>query len=384
MINKQKIFSPNWKSPPGDTIEDLRRERDWNHLQLAQRLGVSKSTLNQLIKGELIVNSEIAFGLAAVFGTSEQFWLRREAEYRQQSARLDAESHYQNWHDWLKIFPIKELKKAHILPNQRLNDGTKSKFVEDLLKFFSVATPQQWETTYLKLQANFRRAQTSDTNIGAITAWLRLGEIEVEEVHGKAYYDDLVNVQFNPQKFRTAITEIRKLTVCPPEEFQPKMQEFCSNAGVILIFIPAIPKAKVSGVARWVTKQSPMIQMSLFGKSNDKFWFTFFHEAAHILLHAKEKNSIFLDDNFDVDSATPLEAEANEFAENILIPPEHLENISRYKSEQYIINFANEIGIHPGIVVGRLQKEKIISYRSHLNKLKESYEIAEQGRKALF
>ncbi len=380
MIEDQDNFSPDWQSPPGDTIADLMRERGWTSAQLAARLDLSVKNLNLLIDGEMTITNDLAFKLATVLGSSALFWLRREAAYRQQSAQLNSHHRYQQWHDWLTKFPLQELKKAGILSDRRLSDRTKTQFVEELLSFFSIASPQQWDTLYRRLQGNFRRVHNTDTNVGAITAWLRLGEIAVEEMYGEAYYDERVNIEYSSEKFKTAIAEIRKLTTCKPEDFQKQMQVLCSNAGVILIFIPAIPKAKVSGVARWITRKNPMIQMSLFGKSNDKFWFTFFHEAAHILLHADEKDSIFLDDNLEVDSENPRENEANEFAENILIPAESpdFESIKQYPSEEIIRDFAYDIGIHPGIVVGRLQKENVISYRSSLNQLKVQFAFSSE------
>ena len=373
MIEKQEEFNPDWASPPGDTIADTINERGWTQVQLANRLGISKKHLNRLIQGKVALTDEMAFRLATVLGSTEQFWLRREAQYRQQLARLTAEGRYRTWHHWLEQFPLVELKRARILPNKRTTDSTKTEFVEELLRFFSIATPEQWNNNYVQMNVRFRRAQDCDFSIGAVTAWLRQGEIELEHIQKIEGYD----LQYSSKKFKAAIHKIRELTVCEPEEFQQRMQTYCMNAGVNLIFVPSIPKAKISGAARWINSQSPLIQLSLFGKFNDKFWFSFFHEAAHILLHAEEKEKIYLDDKFDTNSLNTFETEANEFAENLLIPTKYKAKLDTLKSELSIKKFASEIGIHPGIVVGRLQKEKIIQF-SQLNKLKVRYEFVEE------
>ena len=374
MIEKQEEFCPNWASPPGDTIADLIQERSWTQVQLAKRLGISKKHVNRLINGKVALTDDMAFRLATVLGSTEQFWLRREAQYRQQSARLIAKDRYRDWHDWLEEFPLDELKQAGILPKQRLSSASKTAFVEKLLMFFSIATPEQWKSNYVQKLAEIRRTQDFDSSIGALTAWLRQGEIQVESFKRDSNYDPQ-NVRYSSRKFKTAIHEIRKFTVCKPEEFQQKMQAHCLNAGVFLIIVPAIPKANISGAVRSTNRKCPSIQLSLSGQSNDRFWFSFFHEAAHVLLHAKEKEKIFLDDDNYSDSRNPLEVEANEFADKLLIPLRHRIELDELKTKHDTINFALKIGIHPGIVVGKLQKEGIIP-DSHLNELKEQYKIS--------
>ena len=90
----------------------------------------------------------------------------------------------------------------------------------------------------------------------------------------------------------------------------------------------------------------------MFGKPNDKFWFSFFREAAHVLLHLTEKEEILLDDKFHSDSQNQLETEASEIDEDILIPLEFSANFDDLETKFDVVNFACEIGVYPGIVVG--------------------------------
>lgn len=96
MIENQEEFNPDWASPPGDSIADVINERGWTQDQAANQLGVSKKQLNRLIRAEVELNNEMAIRLAKVLGSTEQFWLRREAQYRQQLARLSAEDRYRD------------------------------------------------------------------------------------------------------------------------------------------------------------------------------------------------------------------------------------------------------------------------------------------------
>lgn len=90
MIENREKFDPDWASPPGDTIVDTINERGWTQVQVANQLGISRKHLNRLIRGEVALTDEMAIRLANVIGSTEQFWLRREARYRQQLARLSA------------------------------------------------------------------------------------------------------------------------------------------------------------------------------------------------------------------------------------------------------------------------------------------------------
>jgi HTH-type transcriptional regulator/antitoxin HigA len=173
---------------------------------------------------------------------------------------------------------------------------------------------------------------------------------------------------------------IRGLTCEAPEVFERQLREQLHAAGVLLVLVPAIPRTRVSGVARWLGPSRPLIQLSLYGKTNDKFWFTFFHEAAHVLLHAKsaeDKKSVFLDDSNASHSQDPKEQEANQWAGDWLIPRQHAQALPNLRSKESVIDFARHIGVHPGIVVGRLQHDGHIE-PSWMNQLKQSFRFTAQ------
>jgi HTH-type transcriptional regulator/antitoxin HigA len=202
--------------------------------------------------------------------------------------------------------------------------------------------------------------------IGAISAWLRLGEQQAEKRDGPKY---------DKVRFERVLGTIRNLTIESPEIFEPQMRNLLFEVGVTLVLVPAIPRAHVGGVARWLGSNRPLIQLSLYGKTNDKFWFTFFHEAAHILLHAnnkEEKKSVFLDDPTASHSSDVQEREANQWAGDWLIPPHHTAALRGLRTKAAVVQFARGIGIHPGIVVGRLQHDGLID-RSWMNDLKQSF-----------
>lgn len=89
MIKTTRPFTPDWVSPPGDTIDDILEERGWTQVDFAQRLGYSIEFISQLIKGKAPINEDTAMKLEKVLGSTAAFWLRREAQYRTALARKE-------------------------------------------------------------------------------------------------------------------------------------------------------------------------------------------------------------------------------------------------------------------------------------------------------
>jgi HTH-type transcriptional regulator / antitoxin HigA len=351
MTDTPEGFSPDWVSPPGESIADLLEERGWTQAELAERLGYTAKHLNQLIKGKVPLSEDAAMRLERVLAGSAGFWLTREARYRERLARLDAQERFAHWIDWLDDLPVKALMKSSVIASRRVDAKSKPGLVEELLHFYGVASPADWRARYGGMQVNFRRSRADQSDIGAISAWLRMGERLAEREQATRY---------DRQRFLAAIPEMRALTTLPPESFEPALRRLFADCGVTFVLVPAIPGAHVSGVARWLNANRPMVQLSLYGKSNDRFWFTLFHEAAHLLLHAQEKKAVFLDDPDHADMDSAQESEANAWAADILIPAVHREALAALKTKESVRAFATQIGIHPGIVAGRLQHERTI------------------------
>ena len=117
-------------------------------------------------------------------------------------------------------------------------------------------------------------------------------------------------------------------------------------------------------MTRWLDDGRPLIQLSLLSGVADIFWFTFFHEAAHVLAEHRKDACINLD---RVPREDDVERDADRFARDILIPVAKWQSFCDRggPSRADIVRFADDVGVHPGIVVGRLQHEKLIPYSFH-------------------
>ena len=354
-------YRPDYAVPPGEVLEFELDLRGMKQQELAKRTGLTPKHIGAIVNAKSAITPETAIKLERAIGMPAQYWMNLESQYQEVLARIAEEEKLMRDLDWLKRIPVAAMAKMGWI--EKCKDP-KAQLVK-VLQFFGIASVDQWDDIWPNLAVAYRQHGHHETSPQAISAWLRRGEIEASAI---------TCTPFDKAKFRQALDEIRKLTSTSPEEFVPKMQALCAEAGVAVVFVPSLPKTAVSGATRWLTSSKALIQLSLCYRSDDHLWFTFFHEAGHILLHGKK--DLFLEGMNGLD--TDKENEANEFSENELIPRKVLQAFCQANriSKNSIVKFAQELGIAPGIVVGQLQHKGLLP-RSHCNELKQRYQWKE-------
>lgn len=337
-------------SPPGDTIQEHIDFIGMSQAELAERMGRPKEKINDVIKGREPISNSTAFQLEKVLGIAASFWLTRENTYRQELYELQQREELEKEIDWLDAFPIDEMRKLGWLPNTK----EKHLVVDKLLKFFSVASAEEWKRIYLDKQVSvaFKISLAHTQSPHAISAWLRQGELQAKEL-------DIA--EFDKKKFKEAMTEMKELAFLMPEDFTQTLQNMCATCGVALVFTENLPKAPISGASRWFHNK-PIIQMADRFKTDDHFWFTFFHEAAHIILHGKK--DIFLENVAGTEMEQDKEEEANAFAAKLLLTENELQQIidAAPLDEDMIYAFANKFRTPTGVIIGRLQHVGLIPF----------------------
>lgn len=350
----QNAYAPDYVSPPGETLEELLAAKNMTQTDLAQRMGRPLKTINEIIQGKAAITPETALQLERVLGAPASFWNNRERNYRESLARHQENQQLEDQLGWLQEVPVRELVKRGWVPRAT----SKIEQVRLLLQFFCVASTAQWHIIYDQPLAAFRRSEAFPIDSGAVAAWLRRGEILAQE---------LLCAPYEATQLRAVLTDIRTLTSAPWEEALPELTRRCATAGVAVVFLAELPRTRVCGATRWLSPHKALIQLSSRYKTDDHLWFTFFHEVGHILLHGKRE--MFLEGWME---DAIKEAEANRFAADALIPSSVWARFVRtrdYRSKAVITAFAQELGIAPGIVVGRLQHEELLLH-SHCNDLK--------------
>lgn len=361
MATKQLIkYEPDYATRPGEVLESYLSARGMTKAELASRCGRPTKTISEIIHGKAAITAETALQLERVLGTPASLWQNLEANYRLRLAERGESGSLAGHAAWAKKFPIKTMVERGCF-GEPTSDAD---LVKKLMRFFGVGTVAGWDASFGAMQVAYRRSPAFKAAPESITTWIRLGEIE-----GGA----MECAPFDKSRFKEVLLECRALTAKSFPDVQAKVIELCASAGVALVFVPELPKTHVSGIARWLHKDKALIQLSLRYKTADHLWFTFFHEAGHILLHGKK--TIFIDENGS--DMSDLEHEANRFASDLLIPAAAWSPFERARdfSGASVKRFAAKQGIAPGIVVGRLQHQQAIPF-SFLNDLKERLEWA--------
>jgi HTH-type transcriptional regulator/antitoxin HigA len=354
-------FAPDWISPPGDTIADRLEELGWKQTELAARTGFTPKHISELISGKASITAPTAELLSRVLGGSIDFWLAREAKYQAALERQRVRDALAIEASWLDELPLAEMVKR----GQVKRYGHRGDQVRACLSYFGVGSVAAWRAHWAGPLAAFRASSKFEKKGGAVAAWLREGERAAE---GKEA------APFDKAAFKAALSELRALTNEQlPDVFLPRLLRRCAAHGVVVVLVPAPTGCPISGATRWLTSDRALLQLSLRHKTNDHLWFTFFHEAAHLLLHGKRMQFIEGLDGLDAE----LEREADAFARDLLIPPAAAARLAALApfSQVAVERFADQVGIAPGIVVGRLQHDGLLP-SSHLNGLKVRYEWA--------
>jgi len=329
-------FQPDYAIPPGETLRDLLAEMNLSQTELAARAGLSTKHVSQIMQGVAPITLETAIALDRITGVPARVWNRREADYREALLRSKPRVLTDDDKEWLKSLPLSELKKRECIPAEK----DQGRLFDAVLSFFGVADRAAYDRVWKAPVASFRRSGAYRSSPGSVVSWLRIAQLAAQDPKAEPY---------SASAFRRVLLQIRSLS----KDGDPnRIVEMCASAGVVVVFVPEVKGCRISGAAWWASPSRAVIALSDRYKKDDRFWFSFFHEAAHILLHSKKET--FVDDGTDDDE---IEEEANTFGADFLIPSEHRNRMFRFTTEREVKDFADEIGIAAGIVVGRLQHE---------------------------
>lgn len=348
---------------PGYYIADIIDDMEISQAEFATRMGTTAKTLSQLINGQANISNDLAKKLSMMLGTSVELWLNLQNIYDQKLIEIQQAKDIDAQAELAKEIDYKYFVDVVGLPIVKsINDK-----VANLCKFFKIADLRiMLQPDFL---VNFRSSSSrnSEKNIINSRAWIQTAMNISKSIETKPY---------NAEKLKGYLPELRSMTVKEPDDFLPRMREIFAECGIAFVLLPHLKNSGVNGAVKWVTEDRVVLAMNNRGLDADKFWFSLFHEIKHVL--QEKSRTVFISSTVEemMNINQSLEIEADKFATNYLISPEDYRKLapSKYISDDEIVEFAKTIGIHPGIVAGRLQHEGIIpQYRC--SKLKEKYVI---------
>lgn len=348
MATKKNQYHPQIAFHPGETLAEKLEELGMGPKEFAVRTGKPEKTVIAILKGKSSITPEMAVQFEHVLKIPAHFWLNMQRNYDEFIAREERQELLAESTEWTRNFPIADMVKKGWLPAKTTIEEKTSA----LLAFFSISNHNAWEDYYFKqqLKVAFRISLAHTKEPYAISAWLRKGELQAAELPTKPYVE---------KDFKEALPEIKSIMAKHPENFFKQLQQVCLEAGVKVVHTPCINKAPINGSTRWIN-DTPLIQLTGRYKRNDSFWFTFFHEAGHILLHGKK--DIFLEDVEYADKDIEKEKEADDFAIKwTLTNEQEKEILQRFPvTEDDVVEFAKKFNTHPAIIIGRLHHKKLL------------------------
>lgn len=337
-------YVPKEVLAPGATLQEVLEDREMTQSDLAIRTGLSTKHINQIANGSASISAETALLLERATGVPAAMWAALESAYQVDRSRHTEAERLAADLDWLQQIPVKELVKRGRIAERK----DPVELLRQVCNFFGVANRASWEALWERPTA-YRRSRAFVSDPASVAAWLRIGEIDAAAIECQP---------FDRAALATRLDNLRRLTRDPnPEAWVDPLRIMCRDVGIAVILEPEIAGARVLGAARWVTPTKAVIQLSLRHKWSDIFWFTFFHEIGHLLLHSKK--DVFINDQGPHSGA---EQEADAFSSQLLIPRQYESRLGSLTTDEDVVEFATELGIGADIVVGRLQFEKRWAY----------------------
>jgi len=344
----------------GEFLEETLEEIGMTQVELANRLGRPIQAVNEIIKGKKSITSTTALELEDVLGIPSHIWLGLESEYQIVIARQEELKQMEEESKSLKNYPYADLVKLGFV-----KATTKAvEKVDELKRFFSVAKLAQIPQVQAYEPA-FRVANTNNVSNEAIATWIQAVRLKAK---------DMQTDKFDKKKLKDSLSQIKSLMNLDIKEAINQIQKILNSCGIALVLLPHFKNTKVYGATFWLDNEKAVIAMTLRGSYSDIFWFSFFHEIGHILLHPKRE--VFLENECVDAKLEKQEDEANEFASETLINEKEYNKfvLKNDFSKESVVSFAKKHEIKISVIVGRLMHDKIIHFSdSNLLTLRDKY-----------
>ncbi len=327
--------------PPGEDIREELEKRGWGQAELAKIVGRPLPTINEIIQGKRAIMPEMAVALGTAFGTGAMYWMQKESTYRLSLV----EQHDPETGRRARLFdmaPVKEMeRRSWIIPSPTV-DGLE----KELCRFFGVESLDDEPTIHAAARQTFKAQDFT----AAQRAW----------AFRAARLASLLNVRpFSPESLAAGLPEIRALA--QHAEKIRHVPRVLAEIGIRLVIVEPLPKTRIDGAAFWLDEKpdAPVVVLSLRHDRIDWFWHTLAHELFHIKNGDKRSIDINLVGETRIETLDEMETRADREGAAFLLSPEKLNSfvirVRPFFSKEKIIQFAQRMQIHPGIVNGQLQ-----------------------------
>lgn len=328
--------------PPGEFLKEELDARGWSQTEFAEIIGRPVRLINEIISGKRAITPETAIQLGDSLKTGPELWMNLESQYQLSKVRSfdGAIARRASLHE---RFPIREMIKRGWL------QATENVEVleQQVCRFFGISRPDD-EVSFAHAA---RKAEVGGDTTIAQLAWL----------HRARNICDQQNVgRYSSTALFECSKQMKALLDAPEKTSQ--VGGMLKASGVRFLLLEALPGSKIDGACFWLNDSEPAIVLSLRHDRIDNFWFVLRHEMEHVLQGHGKARGFILDQDIDGSDANVDEEEriANDAAADFCVAQDQLTNfmarVSPYFSEQKVQGFSQRMGVHPGVVVGQLQR----------------------------
>jgi len=341
--NYEKEHFPLDLPDPIAAIEFRMEQQGLTHKDMQKYLG-SQSKVSEVLRGKRPLSLSMIHKL--------HFKLGIPAEVLLQEKGRELEQLKYRWQD----YPFREMYNHGYFPafNGSLSEAKQhaGKILSGLFSVFQGALP---EPLYCKRSER-------PINEKALLAW-------------QARILSLLNNEQLPAFERQSLDDelLRKLVHLSYYDRGPQLvREYLNKKGIHFVTLAHLQRTYLDGATFLTNAGHPVIAITLRYDRLDNFWFTLFHELAHVYLHLNDASIAFFDEtiqsNHEINS--PQETETNTFARNALVSPDYwvthcVPNLPNFSRAQ-ILQHAEALEISPAILAGRVRWE-IQDFKKHSN-----------------
>jgi HTH-type transcriptional regulator / antitoxin HigA len=348
--------------PPGEFIQELLQKHGWTQRVIISVLGMDPAVLSKVISGKRQIDARMALGLADVFGVPAEQFLAVQRAYDLAVARQESPPDPTRAKRAMLFgnLPIPEMIKRGWLDVESVRDVQKVEAA--LSKFFGVQSAKEIES----LPFAAKRSDTDMPISPSQRAWVnRVRQIARE----------MVVPRYSSRSLLAAIEAMKPLRADPSAV--RKVPRILAEAGIRFVVVESLKGAKIDGACFWLDDGSPVVGVSIRFDRIDNFWFVLMHELEHVLREHGRK-SLILDSDLEQEQEAISDEEcvANAAAAEFCVSQEELAQFIARKAplfpERDLIGFSRTLRVHPGLVVGQLQRKtgRYHLLRQHLAKVR--------------
>ncbi len=354
MVKDQNItgLSREFIIHPGETLQEVIEDRNMTQKELAIRTGMTEKHVSTIVNGTKPISVAFAKKLEYALGIESAFWINLQANYDRELLEFEEVNNISEE----EIGVLKRLKEVVEYFGEKgwmnMDDNPAAK-VLDMRKVMNISNLS--DIPNLAYNAAFR-AQVKNSKVDpyVLFAWQRMCELLTQNVS--------VADKLDIDKLKKKIPDIKNSMFLSANKIQKQLEQIFAECGIAFRIVKNFKGAPVQGFIKKTDEGNIVLCMTLRQSYADIFWFTLFHEIAHII-NGDTKNKFV-----DFDSVLgEVEAKADRFASNILIPVADYKNFIRKKefSLNSIKLFAKQCGVQPYIVLGRLMKDGVLDWTTY-------------------